>query len=34
VYARFLRRGGIDINPWRATPRFAPAPGNPREVRQ
>ena len=34
VYARFLRRGGIDINPWRATPRFATAPGNPREVRQ
>ncbi len=34
VYARFLRRGGIDINPWRATPRFAGAPGNPREARQ
>jgi len=34
VYARFLRRGGIDINPWRSTPRFAEAPGNPREVRQ
>ncbi|HWG66776.1 MAG TPA: NADPH-dependent 7-cyano-7-deazaguanine reductase QueF [Rhodanobacteraceae bacterium] len=34
VYARFLRRGGIDINPWRATPRFAEAPGNPREARQ
>ena len=34
VYARFLRRGGIDINPWRATPRFAEASGNPREVRQ
>lgn len=34
VYARFLRRGGIDINPWRATPRFVEAPGNPREVRQ
>lgn len=34
VYARFMRRGGIDINPWRATPRFAEAPGNPREVRQ
>lgn len=34
VYARFLRRGGIDINPWRATPRFAAAPGNPREIRQ
>ncbi|MGH8146243.1 MAG: NADPH-dependent 7-cyano-7-deazaguanine reductase QueF [Rhodanobacteraceae bacterium] len=23
VYARFMRRGGIDINPWRATPGFA-----------
>jgi 7-cyano-7-deazaguanine reductase len=34
VYARFLRRGGIDINPWRATPRFTAAPGNPREARQ
>jgi 7-cyano-7-deazaguanine reductase len=34
VYARFLRRGGIDINPWRTTPRFAEAPGNPREARQ
>jgi 7-cyano-7-deazaguanine reductase len=34
VYARFLRRGGIDINPWRATPRFSEAPANPREVRQ
>ncbi len=34
MYARFLRRGGIDINPWRATPRFAAVPGNPREARQ
>lgn len=34
VSARFLRRGGIDINPWRATPRFAAASGNPRESRQ
>ena len=34
VHARFLRRGGIDINPWRATPRFGAAPGNPREARQ
>ncbi|HEX7370932.1 MAG TPA: NADPH-dependent 7-cyano-7-deazaguanine reductase QueF [Rhodanobacteraceae bacterium] len=34
VYARFLRRGGIDINPWRATPRSTAAPGNPRESRQ
>jgi 7-cyano-7-deazaguanine reductase len=34
VYARFLRRGGIDINPWRATPGFAMTPGNLRDVRQ
>lgn len=34
VQARFLRRGGIDINPWRATPRFAPAPGSARTARQ
>lgn len=34
VYARFLRRGGIDINPWRTTPRFGRAPGNPRSARQ
>ena len=34
VHARFLRRGGIDINPWRATPRFAPAPGSTRTARQ
>ena len=34
VYARFLRRGGIDINPWRSSRRFAAAPGNPREARQ
>ncbi len=27
VYARYTRRGGIDINPWRATPGYAgPAP--------
>lgn len=26
VYARYTRRGGIDINPWRATPGFAPPP--------
>ncbi len=26
VYARYTRRGGIDINPWRATPAFAPPP--------
>jgi len=27
VYARYTRRGGLDINPWRATPG-SPAPGN------
>lgn len=26
VYARFTRRGGLDINPWRATPGLAPPP--------
>jgi 7-cyano-7-deazaguanine reductase len=34
VYARFLRRGGIDINPWRATPGFAATPANQRSTRQ
>ncbi len=34
VYARFLRRGGIDINPWRATPRFTATPANLRGTRQ
>jgi|SRR5690348_1516610 len=34
VYARFLRRGGIDINPWRATPGFAAALANLRGTRQ
>jgi 7-cyano-7-deazaguanine reductase len=33
VYARFTRRGGIDINPFRATPGL-PVPGNPRTARQ
>ncbi len=33
VYARFLRRGGIDINPWRATPGLA-APVGRRSARQ
>ncbi len=33
VEARYTRRGGLDINPWRATPGMAPpAPG--RELRQ
>lgn len=34
VYARFLRRGGIDINPWRATPGFAAMLANLRGTRQ
>jgi 7-cyano-7-deazaguanine reductase len=34
VYARFLRRGGIDINPWRATPGFAATLANLRDSRQ
>ena len=33
VYARSTRRGGIDINPFRATPGL-PLPGNPRTARQ
>lgn len=33
VYARYTRRGGLDINPFRATPGM-PMPGNPRLVRQ
>jgi len=33
VEARYTRRGGLDINPWRATPGFpAPPPG--RDLRQ
>ncbi len=34
VHARFLRRGGIDINPWRATPDFAATLANVRTLRQ
>ena len=34
VYARFTRRGGIDINPWRATPAYAGQPANTRLARQ
>ncbi|MDQ2972347.1 MAG: NADPH-dependent 7-cyano-7-deazaguanine reductase QueF [Rhodanobacteraceae bacterium] len=34
VYARFTRRGGLDINPWRATPGFGAAPSNTRGARQ
>ena len=33
VFGRFTRRGGIDINPFRATPGL-PMPGNPRTPRQ
>jgi 7-cyano-7-deazaguanine reductase len=33
VYARYTRRGGLDINPFRATPGL-PLPGNPRGARQ
>ena len=33
VYGRYTRRGGIDINPFRATPGL-PLPGNPRTARQ
>ena len=32
VYARYTRRGGLDINPWRTNTRFIPATG--RLVRQ
>ena len=33
VYARYTRRGGLDINPWRSTVEKSP-PHNPRLVRQ
>jgi 7-cyano-7-deazaguanine reductase len=33
VYGRYTRRGGLDINPFRATPGL-PLPGNPRSARQ
>ena len=33
VHARYTRRGGLDINPFRSNGRFA-APGNTREIRQ
>ena len=33
VDARYTRRGGLDINPWRATPGF-PAPAAGRDARQ
>lgn len=34
VYARFTRRGGLDINPWRATPGHDASPPNVRTARQ
>ncbi|HEY3519764.1 MAG TPA: NADPH-dependent 7-cyano-7-deazaguanine reductase QueF [Rhodanobacteraceae bacterium] len=34
VYARFTRRGGLDINPWRATSGYAMPPLNVRTARQ
>jgi len=33
VHARYTRRGGLDINPFRSSGEFA-APGNAREIRQ
>ena len=33
VYARYTRRGGLDINPWRATPGMS-APSSERSARQ
>ncbi|NZA25086.1 NADPH-dependent 7-cyano-7-deazaguanine reductase QueF [Luteimonas sp. SJ-92] len=33
VEARYTRRGGLDINPWRATPGLAPPPAR-RDLRQ
>lgn len=33
VYARYTRRGGLDINPWRATPGM-PEPSSVRSARQ
>lgn len=34
VYARYTRRGGLDINPFRSSEASAPPPGNPRGARQ
>jgi 7-cyano-7-deazaguanine reductase len=33
VYARYTRRGGLDINPFRSSGEFS-APDNTREIRQ
>jgi 7-cyano-7-deazaguanine reductase len=34
VYARYTRRGGIDINPWRSNFTTAQRPSNMRNARQ
>lgn len=34
VYARYTRRGGLDINPWRSSEVHAPEPHNRRSARQ
>ena len=34
VYARYTRRGGLDINPWRSNFSTGKAPGNTRNARQ
>jgi 7-cyano-7-deazaguanine reductase len=34
VYARYTRRGGLDINPWRSNDPAAVAPDNTRTARQ
>jgi 7-cyano-7-deazaguanine reductase len=34
VYARFTRRGGLDINPWRSNFTTGQRPGNARLPRQ
>lgn len=34
VYARYTRRGGLDINPWRSNFTTGQAPGNARHARQ
>ncbi|WP_028535244.1 NADPH-dependent 7-cyano-7-deazaguanine reductase QueF [Paludibacterium yongneupense] len=34
VYARYTRRGGLDINPWRSNAPDATVPGNIRNARQ
>jgi 7-cyano-7-deazaguanine reductase len=34
VYARYTRRGGLDINPWRSNYSTGAMPGNLRNARQ